>query len=206
MKVNFVLYRDAKASKRGQFWIQMGGAYLVTWTVLCFQFHTHRSLQHSKASHYFQTAAELRLSVHDVCPSKSDENSFQPKTCWCTNITKQSVCTDSLLANWSSNSLVSPAGIWSSQLASEEAFRRYRQGCYFFSFGFSALDRGPNTLKVKRNNLLTWNLVGPHHTDILTLGPWLSIVLLHARSLTVPEVQKGTPHVFTFGFSIAAQL
>ena len=33
--------------------IQMGRAYLVTWTVLCFQFHTHRSFQHSKANHYF---------------------------------------------------------------------------------------------------------------------------------------------------------
>ena len=74
----------------------------------CFQFYTHRSLQHSKASHYFQIAAGLSLSVHDLCPSKSNENSFQPKTCWCTNITAQSVCIDSLLANWSSNSLLSP--------------------------------------------------------------------------------------------------
>ena len=38
--------------------------------VLCFQFHTHRSLRHSKASRYFQTVAELRLSVYDLCPSK----------------------------------------------------------------------------------------------------------------------------------------
>ena len=49
----------------------MGGAYLVTWTMLCFQFHTHQSLQHSKASHYFQTVAELHLSIHNLCPSKS---------------------------------------------------------------------------------------------------------------------------------------
>ena len=48
----------------------MGGAYLVTWTVLCFQFHTHRTLQHSKARRYSQTVAELRLSVHDLYPSK----------------------------------------------------------------------------------------------------------------------------------------
>ena len=43
---------------------------LVMWTILCFQFHTHQSLQHSKASHYFQTVAELCLSAHDLCPSK----------------------------------------------------------------------------------------------------------------------------------------
>ena len=172
---------------------------------LCCQFYTHRSLQQSKASHYFQTAAELHLSVHDLCPSKSDKNSFQPKICWCTNITTQSVCTDSLLANCSSNSLVPPARVWSSHLASEEEFGRYRQGWSLFSYGFSALDRGLYTLKVKSNNLLTWNLVGPHYTDTLTLWPWLSTVLLRARPLTVPEVQKGTPHVFTFGFSIAAQ-
>ena len=49
--------------------MQMGGVCLVTWTVLCFQFHTHPSLQHSKASCYFQTVAELHLSVHDLCPS-----------------------------------------------------------------------------------------------------------------------------------------
>ena len=42
----------------------------MTWTVLCFQFHTHWSLQHSKASCYFQTVAEQRLSVHNLCPSK----------------------------------------------------------------------------------------------------------------------------------------
>ena len=48
----------------------MGRAYLVTWAVLCFQFHTHRSLRHSKASCYFQTVAELHLSVHNLCPSK----------------------------------------------------------------------------------------------------------------------------------------
>ena len=30
----------------------------------------HRSLQHSKASHLFQTVAELHLAVHDLCPSK----------------------------------------------------------------------------------------------------------------------------------------
>ena len=48
----------------------MGGAYLVTWTVLCFRFHTLWSLQHSKASCYFQTFAELHLSIHDLCPSK----------------------------------------------------------------------------------------------------------------------------------------
>ena len=51
-------------------WIQMGRANLVTWTVLCFQFHTYRSLQHSNASRYFQTVAELCLSGHDFCPSK----------------------------------------------------------------------------------------------------------------------------------------
>ena len=50
--------------------MQMGGVCLVTWTVLCFQFHTHQSLQHSKASRYFQTVAELHLSVQDLCPSK----------------------------------------------------------------------------------------------------------------------------------------
>ena len=44
--------------------MQMGGAYLVMWTVLCFQFHTHQPLKHSKASHYFQTVAELNLSLH----------------------------------------------------------------------------------------------------------------------------------------------
>ena len=48
----------------------MGEAYLVAWTVLYFRFHTHRSLQHPKASRYFQTAAELHLPVHDYCPSK----------------------------------------------------------------------------------------------------------------------------------------
>ena len=42
----------------------------MTWTVLFFQFHTHLSLQHSKTCHYFQTVAELHLSVHDLCPSK----------------------------------------------------------------------------------------------------------------------------------------
>ena len=52
-------------------WRQMGRADLVTWTVLYFQFHTHQSLQHFKASHYFQTVAELCLSVHNLCPSKS---------------------------------------------------------------------------------------------------------------------------------------
>ena len=51
-------------------WIQMDRAYLVMWTVLCFQFHTHWSLQHSRASHYFQTVAELCISVHNLCPSK----------------------------------------------------------------------------------------------------------------------------------------
>ena len=100
------------------------------WAVL--SVHTHWSFQHSKASHYFQTAAELHLSAHDLCPSKSDENSFQSNTCWCTNITTQSLCTDSLFANWSNNSLVSPVQIWSSQLASEEEFGRYRQGRYLF--------------------------------------------------------------------------
>ena len=44
--------------------------YLVTWTVLYFQFHTHQTCQHSKASHYFQTVAELHLSVHKLCPPK----------------------------------------------------------------------------------------------------------------------------------------
>ena len=47
-----------------------GRAYLATWTVPCFQFHTHQSLQHSKASHFFQTVAELHLSVHHLSPSK----------------------------------------------------------------------------------------------------------------------------------------
>ena len=51
-------------------WIQMGGAYLVTWTLLCFQFYLHQSLQHFKASRYFQTVVELLLSVHDLSPSK----------------------------------------------------------------------------------------------------------------------------------------
>ena len=48
----------------------MSGVYLVTWTVLYFQLYTHRSVEHSKASRYFQTVAELRFSVHDLCPSK----------------------------------------------------------------------------------------------------------------------------------------
>ena len=88
----------------------------------------------NKSQHRKSTLEKkMRLSVHHLCPSKSDENSFQPKTCWCTNITAQSVCTDSLLANWSSNSQVSPAWIWSSQLASEEEFRRYRFGGSLFS-------------------------------------------------------------------------
>ena len=33
--------------------------------------HTHRSLLYSKVSRYFQTIAELRLSVHESCPSVS---------------------------------------------------------------------------------------------------------------------------------------
>ena len=33
-------------------WIQISRAYLVMWTVLCFQFYTHRSLEHSKASRW----------------------------------------------------------------------------------------------------------------------------------------------------------
>ena len=70
MKVNFSLSSRPKSFEARTIWIQMGRAYLVTWTVLCFQFHTHRSLQHSKVSHYFQTVAELCLSVHDLCPSK----------------------------------------------------------------------------------------------------------------------------------------
>ena len=70
MKVNLVFFQDSKIFEARKIWIQMGGAYLVTWTVLCFQFHTHQSLQNSKASRYFQTVAELRLSVHDVCSSK----------------------------------------------------------------------------------------------------------------------------------------
>ena len=49
-------------------WTQMGRAYLVTWTVLCFQFHTHWSLQHSKASCYFRTVAELHLPVQNYAP------------------------------------------------------------------------------------------------------------------------------------------
>ena len=36
-------------------WIQVSGVYLVMWAVLCFQFYTHRSLKHSKASRYFQS-------------------------------------------------------------------------------------------------------------------------------------------------------
>ena len=48
----------------------MGRAYLVMWTMQRFKLYTHRSLQHSKASCYFQTGAELHLSVHDLCPSK----------------------------------------------------------------------------------------------------------------------------------------
>ena len=48
----------------------MGRAYLVMWTMQCFKLYTHWSLQHSKASCYFQTGAELHLSVHDLCPSK----------------------------------------------------------------------------------------------------------------------------------------
>ena len=51
-------------------WIQMGRAYIVMWTVLCFQFYTHWSLQNSRASHYFQTVAELCISVYNLCPSK----------------------------------------------------------------------------------------------------------------------------------------
>ena len=35
-----------------------------------FQFYTHRSVQDSEASRYFQTVAELRFSVYDLCPSK----------------------------------------------------------------------------------------------------------------------------------------
>ena len=38
--------------------------------MLRFQFRTHCSLQDSKASHYFQTVTELRLSVHNFCHSK----------------------------------------------------------------------------------------------------------------------------------------
>ena len=38
--------------------------------MLQFQCRTHWSLQDSKASHYFQTVAELRLSVYNFCPSK----------------------------------------------------------------------------------------------------------------------------------------
>ena len=59
----------------------MGGAYLVTRTVLYVLSvsHTHRSLQHSKASRYFQTVAELRPSVHHLCPTK--HRPFAP----CTN-------------------------------------------------------------------------------------------------------------------------
>ena len=52
---------------------EMGGFYLDMWTVLLFQFHIYWSLQevqHSKTSCYFQTVAELCLSVHDSCPSK----------------------------------------------------------------------------------------------------------------------------------------
>ena len=51
--------------------MQMGWAYLVMWTVLCFQFHTYQPLQHSKANHYFQTVAELHLSLHNLCPFKA---------------------------------------------------------------------------------------------------------------------------------------
>ena len=52
MKVNFVLFQDSKALKQGQF-DNLNTNYLVTWTVLCFHFHTHWSLQHSKTRHYF---------------------------------------------------------------------------------------------------------------------------------------------------------
>ena len=63
MKVNCVLFRDSNASKRRQSEYKWAiEAYLVMWTVLCFQFHTHRSLQHSKAGCYFETAAELHPS------------------------------------------------------------------------------------------------------------------------------------------------
>ena len=48
----------------------MGRAYLVTRTVLCFQCHTHQSLQHSEASRYFQTVVEPSVSVHNLRPSK----------------------------------------------------------------------------------------------------------------------------------------
>ena len=50
--------------------MQVGVANILTWAMLCFQCHTDRLLQHSKASRYFQTVAELRFSVHDLCPSK----------------------------------------------------------------------------------------------------------------------------------------
>ena len=70
MTVNIFLISRLKSFEARTIWVQMGEAYLVMWAVLCFQFHTHRSLQNSKASRYFRTVAELRLSVYDFCPSK----------------------------------------------------------------------------------------------------------------------------------------
>ena len=74
MKVNFVLFQDTKALKGRQFEYKMGGAYLVTWEVLCsVRFHTDRLLQLPMASRYFQTFAFcswfMLLKAPPHCPN-----------------------------------------------------------------------------------------------------------------------------------------
>ena len=66
----FCLISRLKSFEARTIWLQMGRAYLVTRTVLCFQCHTHQSLQHSEASRYFQTVVEPSVSVHNLRPSK----------------------------------------------------------------------------------------------------------------------------------------
>ena len=46
----------------------MGGAHLVTWTVLCIQFHAHRHFNNPRPAVTFKQLLN-RLSVHDLRPS-----------------------------------------------------------------------------------------------------------------------------------------
>ena len=73
-KSEFCLISRLESFEAKTIWIQMGGAYLVTWTVLCFLFHTHWSLQHSKASCYFQPVAFCSRFM----PSKPQNSNPQP--------------------------------------------------------------------------------------------------------------------------------
>ena len=76
-------------------------------------------------------------------------------------------------------------------------FRGSDRDVHFFLSVFSALDRGLNALKVEW--FAHMKISGASlTTHTLTLWPWLTTVLLRARSLTVPGVQKACFYFWVF--------